>query len=202
MYDKVVKGCSVFIVLVTITVLALLIAIPILFSDFNADFRGELTKNEKKKVISQTEQYLYDTYPTMKYEIYDFINDNDESYDNFEYAAMVRNTETTETFVVYENMDKKQIEDTQEEGKFINEQVKPKVISYVNKTFGEPQRIIVRPPYEVDGQSTIFLHLNNKKEDVNEEMFQSFIDYLQVELHVKHANVSILYDNQKWIREF
>ncbi|KOS68948.1 hypothetical protein AEA09_10585 [Lysinibacillus contaminans] len=202
MYDKVVKGCSIFIFIVTITVLALIIAIPILFSAFNADFRGDLTKSEKKKIISQTEQYLYETYPTMKYEIFDFINDNDEFYDNFEYAAMVRNTETKETFVVYENMDKKQIEDTQEEEKFINEQVKPKVISYVNKTFGEPQSIIVRPPYEVDGQSTIFFHLNNKKEDINEEMLQSFIDYLQDELRVKHANVSILYDNEKWKREF
>ncbi|MGE7090324.1 hypothetical protein ACQKII_02455 [Lysinibacillus sp. NPDC048646] len=41
--------------------------------------------------------------------------------------------------------------------------------------------------------SSLNIELNNKKEEINEEMFQSFIDYLQRELNVEHADVCNFY---------
>ena len=55
----------------------------------------------------------------------------------------------------------------------------------------------MRPP-------TLNISLNNKKEEINEEMFYSFIDYLQNELKIEHTDVNIMYDNETkiWDKEF
>jgi len=33
-------------------------------------------------------------------------------------------------------------------------------------------------------------------------MFESLIDYLRYELNIEHAKVTIMYENEQWIREF
>ena len=57
---------------------------------------------------------------------------------------------------------------------------------------------------EVGGIPSLNIRLNNKKDELNEEMFLSFIDYLQYELNIEHAYVSIMYDNENeiWHKEF
>ncbi|MGE7093155.1 hypothetical protein ACQKII_17195 [Lysinibacillus sp. NPDC048646] len=52
------------------------------------------------------------------------------------------------------------------------------------------------PSDATGGTPSINIWLNNKKEEINEEMFQPFIDYLQHELNVEHADVTFLYDNE------
>jgi hypothetical protein len=46
------------------------------------------------------------------------------------------------------------------------------------------------------------IKLNNKREEINEDMFESFIDYLQYELNVEHASINIMYENERWSKEF
>jgi len=60
------------------------------------------------------------------------------------------------------------------------------------------------PSYTTRAIPTLYIRLYNKKEEINEEMFQTFIDYLQHELNVEHENVTFLYDNvtEHWNMEF
>lgn len=198
------KAWSIFIFAIAGIVLLLMVGTILFF----LAFRAEMTPNkeEEDKVISQAEQYLQEIYPTMKYEIDYVFYDNGGEYGNFDYAAVILNTATQETFMVYENRYTEQMEDDitiQEGAKFI-EQVRPKVYSYIIETFGEPQGMAFTPSDAVGGTPTLNIRLNNKKEEVNEEMFQSFIDYLQNELDIEHANVNIMYDNEteKWEKKF
>lgn len=202
--NKWLKVWSIFIFSIGGIVILLLFGIIYLFFSFRASMIPD--KKEEEKVISQAEQYIQEKYPTMKYEISHVLFDSDDQYPDFEYAAMILNTETQKTFKIYENKNTKQIEDDitiQEEAKFI-EQLRPKVYSYITKTFGEPESISFTPTYHTRGTPTLNIRLNNKNEEINEEMFQTFIDYLQYELNVEHANVSFLYDNETehWNMEF
>lgn len=202
--NKWLKVWSIFIFSIGGIVILLLFGIIYLFFSFRASMIPD--KKEEEKVISQAEQYIQEKYPTMKYEISHVLFDSDDQYPDFEYAAMILNTETQKTFKVYENKNTKQIEDDitiQEEATFI-EQLRPKVYSYITKTFGEPESISFTPTYHRRGTPTLTIRLNNKKEEVNEEMFQSFINSLQHELNVEHANVSFLYNNETehWNMEF
>jgi len=200
MMNKWLKWWSIFIFSIGGIVILLIFGTVLLF--FN--FKGSLTPDEKEeaKVLSQAEQYLQEKYPTMEYEISGVEYDKGSEYDKFDYAAVILNTETQNTFMVYENRHTRQMEDDiafQELTKFI-EQVKPKVYSYITETFGEPQSIAFTP--SIDNPSSLNIKLNNKKEEINEEMFESFIDYLQHELKVEHANVTIMYENEHWNKEF
>ena len=198
--NKWLKGWSIFIF--SIGGIAILLIFGTVLLIFN--FRATLIPDEKEeaKVLSQAEQYLQEKYPTMEYEISGVEYDTESQHDKFNYAAMILNTETQNTFLVYENRHTNQMEDDlafQELSTFI-EQVKPKVYSYVTETFGEPQGMAFTP--SIDPPSSLTIKLNNKKEEVNEEMFESFIDYLQHELKVEHAHVTIMYENEHWDKEF
>jgi len=99
--NKWLTGWSIFIF--SIGGLVILLIFGTVFSLFN--YRASLTQDEKEeeKVISQAEQYIQEKYPTMKYEIPHVLYDSDDQYPDFEYAAMILNTETQKTFKVYEN---------------------------------------------------------------------------------------------------
>ena len=84
----------------------------------------------------------------------------------------------------------------QEEEVFLK-QVKPKIDRYINQKFGETKEISLTASYEVGGIPSLNIGLNNNKEELSEEMFLSFINYLQNELKIEHAYVSIMYDNGK-----
>ncbi len=76
------------------------------------------------------------------------------------------------------------------------------MIRYINEKFGETKEIALTASYEVGGIPSLNIRLNNKKDELNEEMFLSFIDYLQNELNIEHVSVSIVYDNEIWNKEF
>ncbi len=203
-----IKGWHKLVIIVTgilaFLVVGVVVAIPWLLSELIASSQPDA--KEEEKISEQAEQYLQMKYPHMKYEISYVFYDNGSQYGNFDYAAVILNTETQKTFMVYENRYNKQIEDDisiQEAAEFI-EQVKPKVYSYIEKKFGEPIGIAFTPSSDIAGIPVLNISLNNNKEEINEEMFLSFIDYLQNELNIKHARVFITYDNETeiWDKEF
>ncbi|MGE7689384.1 hypothetical protein ACQKMI_09245 [Lysinibacillus sp. NPDC097214] len=202
--NKWLKVWSIFIFSIGGIVILLIFGIVYSFFSFRASMIPD--KKEEEKVISQAEQYILETYPTMNYEISHVLYDNDKEYSDFEYAAVILNIDTQKTFMVYENRHTKQMEDDitiQEEAKFI-EQVEPKVNRYLTKTFGEPKSMSFTPSYSTRTKPVLNIRLTNKKEEINEEVFQSFIDYLQHELKVEHASVNFLYENENegWSTEF
>ena len=142
----------------------------------------------------------------MKYEITDVSYNSEEKSGNYDYAAMILDTETQKSFMVYENRKNGKMEDDitiREEEEFLK-QLKPKIERYINEKFGETKEIALTASYEVGGIPSLNIRLNNKKGELNEEMFLSFIDYLQYELKIEHASVSIIYDNgnELWDKEF
>ena len=60
------------------------------------EFKESLIPDEKEeeKIIDQAEQYLVTKYPNMEYEISYVLYDIGENYGNFDYAAVILNTET------------------------------------------------------------------------------------------------------------
>lgn len=174
------------------------------FGEFKESLIPE--EQEEEKIIDQAEQYLVTKYPNMEYEISYVLYDIGENYGNFDYAAVILNTETQKSFMVYENRFTKKVEDDisiQEATEFI-EEVTPKVKSYINKKFGETQGIAFTPTDDIGGIPSLNVSLYNKKEEINEEMFLSLIDFLQHELNIEHASVNIMYDNdaETWSKEF
>lgn len=172
------------------------------------EFRASsiLDEKEEEKVIEQAEKYVQTKYSDMKYEIQYVLYDEGEQYGNFDYAAVILNAETEKSFLVYENSFTEKVEDDisiQEASEFI-EQVTPKVHSHINEKFGETQRIAFTPSGDVGGIPTLNIRLNNKKEEINEAMFLSLIDYLQNELNIEHAFVNITPGNKDeiWSTEF
>ncbi|MEG0450301.1 MAG: hypothetical protein RR595_10630 [Lysinibacillus sp.] len=137
-------------------------------------------EKEEEKIVAQAEQYLQERYPNMNYEVSYVIYDSGEQYGNFDYAAMILDKETQKSFMVYENRYTEKMEDDlsiQEATEFIK-QVQPKVYSYIEETFGETKGMAFTPSSDVGGIPTLNIWLNNKKEEINEEMFLSLTDYL------------------------
>lgn len=194
MMNKWLKGWSIFIF--SIGGIVVLLIVGTVF--FIMDFRASLIPDEKemKKVTEQAEQYLQTNYPEMKYEITDVAFASIDAI-NYDYAAIILDTETQKSFMVYENRHTGEMEDNitiREEEAFLK-QVKPKIDRYINEKFGETKEIALTTSYEVGGIPSLNIRLHNKKEEIKEEMFLSFIDYLQNELKIEHAAVSISYDN-------
>lgn len=67
--------------------------------------RASLVPDEKEmeKATEQAEQYLQTKYPEMKYQISHISYNSEEKSGNYDYAAMVFDTETQKSFMVYEN---------------------------------------------------------------------------------------------------
>ena len=172
------------------------------------DLRASLIPDEKEmeKVTEQAEQYLQTNYPEMKYEITGVSYNSEEKSGNYDYAAMILDTETQKTFMVYENRRTEKMEDDipiQEQEEFLK-QVKPKIEHYINENLGEINQLALTPSDEIGGTHSLNFSLNNKKDELNEEIFLSFIDYLQYELEIEHVSVSIRYDNKNeiWSKDF
>ena len=201
MMNKWLKGWSIFIFSIGGIALLLLLVIIVAFMDFRVALKPD--EKEMEKVTEQAEQYLQTNYPEMKYEITDVAFASIDAI-NYNYAAIILDTETQKTFLVYENRRTGKMEDDitiREEEEFLK-QVKPKIDSYINEKFGETKEIALTASYEVGGIPSLNIRLNNKKDELNEEMFLSFIDYLQNELNIEHAAVAIKYDNEIWFKEF
>ena len=204
MMNKWLKGWSIFIFSIGGIVVLLIVGTVFFFMAF----RSSLIPDEKEmeKVTEQAEQYLQTKYPEMRYEISDVSYNSEEKSGNYDYAAMILDTETQKSFMVYENRRTGKMEDDitiREEEEFLK-QVKSKIDSYINEKFGETKEIALTASGEVGGIPSLNIGLNNKKDELNEEMFLSFIDYLKYELKIEHAYVSIMYDNgnELWDKEF
>ena len=203
--NKWLKGWSIFIFSIGGIVVLLIVGTVFFF----IAFRSSLIPDEKEmeKVTEQAEQYLQTKYPEMRYEISDVSYNSEEKSGNYDYAAMILDTETQKSFMVYENRRTGKMEDDitirEEEEEFLK-QVKSKIDSYINEKFGETKEIALTASGEVGGIPSLNIGLNNKKDELNEEMFLSFIDYLKYELKIEHAYVSIMYDNgnELWDKEF
>mgnify|MGYP003400081388 CR=1 FL=1 len=202
MMNKWLKGWSIFIFSIGGIVVLLILVIIVAFMDFGAALKPD--EKEMEKVTEQAEQYLQTNYPEMKYEISGVSYNSEEKSGNYDYAAIILDTETQKSFMVYENRRTGKMEDDitiREEEEFLK-QVKPKIDSYINEKFGETKEIALTASYEVGGIPSLNIRLNNKKEEIKEEMFLSFIDYLQNKLNIEHAAVAIKYDNEVWFKEF
>ena len=204
MMNKWLKGWSIFFFSIGGIALLLLLVIIIVFMDLRASLIPE--EKEMEKVTGQAEQYLQTKYPEMKYEIYDVSYNSEEKSGNYDYAAMILDTETQKTFMVYENRRTGKMEDDipiREQEEFLK-QVKPKIERYINENLGEIKQLALTPSNEIGGTHSLNFSLNNTKDELNEEMFLSFIDYLQYELKIEHVSVSIKYDNgnELWGKEF
>lgn len=198
--NKWLKVWSIFIFTIGGLLVLLLIGVVLLFLHFRATLNSD--ESEEAKVLLQAEHYLQANYPTMAYEISGVEYDKGSQYDRFDYAVLILNKETKNIFKVYENKYTKQMEDDiafQELSTFI-EQVKPKVYRYVTATFGEPQGIAFTP--SMGAPSLLTIKFSNKNDALCEENFNSFIDYLHINLHIEHVQVMILYDNEQWVKEF
>ena len=204
MMNKWLKGWSILFFSIGGIALLLLLVIIVVFMDLRASLIPD--EKEMEKVTEQAEQYLQTNYPEMKYEITGVSYNSEEKSGNYDYAAIILDTETQKSFMVYENRRTGKMEDDipiQEQEEFLK-QVKPKIERYINENLGEIDQLALTASDEVGGIPSLNIGLNNKKDELNEEMFLSFIDYLQYELKIEHAYVSILYDNENeiWHKEF
>ena len=204
MMNKWLKGWSIFIFSIGGIVALLIVGTFFFFMAFRASLIPD--EKEMEKVTEQAEQYLQTKYPEMKYEIYDVSYNSEEKSGNYDYAAMILDTETQKTFMVYENRRTGKMEDDisiREQEEFLK-QVKPKIERYINENLGEIDHLALDASDEIGGIHSLTIRLNNKKDELNEEMFLSFVDYLKYELKIEHAYVSILYDNENeiWHKEF
>ena len=202
--NKWLKGWSIFIFSIGGIVVLLIVGTFFFFMAFRASLIPD--EKEMEKVTEQAEQYLQTKYPEMKYEISDVAFNSEEKSRNYDYAAIILDTETQKTFMVYENRRTGKMEDDipiREQEEFLK-QVKPKIERYINENLGEIKQLALTPSNEIGGTHSLNFSLNNKKDELNEEMFLSFIDYLQYELKIEHVSVSIKYDNENeiWHKEF
>ena len=196
MMNKWLKGWSIFIF--SIGGIVVLLIVGSVF--FIMAFRSSLIPDEKEmeKVTEPAEQYLQTNYPEMKYEITGVSYNSEEKSGNYDYAAIILDTETQKTFMVYENRRTGKMEDDisiQEQEEFLK-QVKPKIERYINENLGEIDQLALTASDGIGGTHSLNFSLNNTKDELNEEMFLSFIDYLKYELKIEHVSVSIMYDNE------
>ena len=203
MMNKWLKGWSIFIFSIGGIALLLLLVIIVAFMDFGAALKPD--EKEMEKVTEQAEQYLQTNYPKMKYEISDVAFASIDAI-NYDYAAIILDTETQKTFLVYENRRTGKMEDDipiREQEEFLK-QVKPKIERYINENLGEIDQLALTASDEIGGTHSLNFSLNNTKDELNEEMFLSFIDYLKYELKIERLSVSIRYDNDNelWHKEF
>lgn len=201
--NKSLKGWNIFIF--TIVGIALLSLLVLIFTWFG--FKAAMTPDEKEmeKTTEQAEQYLQTNYPEMKYEITDVAFASIDAI-NYDYAAIILDTETQKTFLVYENRRTGKMEDDipiREQEEFLK-QIKPKIERYINENLGEIDQLALTASDEIGGTHSLNFSLNNTKDELNEEMFLSFIDYLKYELKIERLSVSIRYDNDNelWNKEF
>lgn len=202
--NKWLKGWSIFIFSIGGIVILLLLGIIFLFMDLRASLIPD--EKEMEKVTEQAEQYLQTKYPEMKYEITDVSYNSEEKSGNYDYAAIVLDTETQKTFMVYENRRTEKMEDDRsiQEQEELLKQVKPEIERYINENLGEIDQLALTASDEIGGTHSLNFSLNNTKDELNEEMFLSFIDYLKYELKLEHVSVSISYDNKNewWHKKF
>lgn len=165
-------------------------------------------KDEEEKVLVQAEEYLASHYKDGQYEIYDTLYDNMGNYGYFEYAALVRNKDTNQTFKVYYNKDTQKMEDTltvEKQERYINNEVRPALLPYIHEQFGDTAEASIQ--YSIsDEKAAINVRLSKKKEESDGELFSNLVTYIKDDIKLEHAAVLMFYTDENeeymWSEEF
>lgn len=165
-------------------------------------------KDEEEKVRVQAEEYLEENYKDQDFEIYDVLYDNMGNFGYFEYAALVRNTDTGVEFKVYYNNTTQKVEDDlklDQEETHLKNKVEPLIKDYIEKNLGDKGE--VDTSYSYDRRiAMINLKLMQGISDQDEQIFEDFISYLKNDLKLEHADVIMYYSDKNeekvWEKEF
>ena len=159
-----------------------------------------LNERAQEQAVKQTEHYLAENYPQLKYEIQGVDSDtNYGHYGYFKHAVTVKNTETMETFDVYYDKKMAQMEDSiklEKTEDYLIQVIQPQIENYVVKHFGEPRYVNVTYYIELE-KPMIVVTFNENHADITQDDFDTFVAYLQQNLGLNHANVIVDY----WMRE-
>lgn len=103
------KGWSTFILVVSGIVLLIIGAAVLFFIEFRASL--EPNEKEMEKATEQAKLYLQKNYPEMQYKITGVSYNSEEKVENYDYAALILDKETQNSFMVYENKRTGKMED-------------------------------------------------------------------------------------------
>lgn len=163
----------------------------------------EVTKTKEMAV-----PYIQNTFG-KEAEIFDVLYDNMGNFSQFTYAANVRHKDGTD-FLVYRNEETNQIENTYVKEKWeddIDRQVRP----YLEKTFevledvwvmydddvGKEQSVHAPASYtSSQAGPRIWAFIPRKAKDGDDELLKKFEQFLQKDVLLTHASVTISYNNK------
>lgn len=190
---------------ITLGILGVLIlGIAFLVFDFLIEMKPDKEKEEETKV--QAEQYLKEHFESGRFEIYDIWYDNMDVNYLFEYAAKVRSEDNIE-FIVYFNDETKKMEDSyvaEKWAKDLYDGLRPYLkrnVSNIEEVFvlfdeniGSIYHLDYKNPgdyKDYEAPAAIQITLSRNLNDYDQKRLKDVTDYLQNELHVKHATVEI-----------
>jgi len=169
------------------------VAIVILFISFIISMKPDKDKMEETKI--QAKEYLETNYTGKQFEVYDVLYDNMGNFEFYDYAAKVRDKDTSEEFFVYYNEDLMRMEDSkiiEQQKHFAKYDVSPKVMPYIIEKFGEDTDAKVE--YSIaEGKVSIIIRLPREKVDTDKKLFNDLITYLKRDVGLKHADVNMIY---------
>ncbi|MGM9956852.1 MAG: hypothetical protein ACI35J_13430 [Peribacillus sp.] len=113
--------------------LFILAGVVILMYSFTQGMKGD--PDEEKKVRIQAEQYLVENFKEKTY-VYDVLYDNMGNFDEFEYAAKVREEKYGTEFLVYSNMHTGKMEDSFISNKWRDDSEK-EIKPYIEEKIGD-----------------------------------------------------------------
>jgi hypothetical protein len=166
-------------------------------------------KDEEELVKKQAAQYLK-TNPDYKgrdFEIYGTVYDNMGNFGVIEYAAKVRDKDTGEEFMVYNNENTDKMQDTktvENTERLVEKEIGPKIISYVEEKFGKITNASVGYSTDTDQTIVMFL-LPRDKEQQDKERFNELVTFIQKEVGLQHTSVTMGFnekDNNAFNIEF
>lgn len=113
--------------------LFILAGVVILMYSFTQGMKGD--PDEEKKVRVQAEQYLVENFKEKTY-VYDVLYDNMGNFDEFEYAAKVREEKYGTEFLVYSNVHTGKMEDSFISNKWRDDSEK-EIKPYIEEKIGD-----------------------------------------------------------------
>ncbi|WP_068677348.1 hypothetical protein [Oceanobacillus sp. Castelsardo] len=171
-------------------------------------FEMKPDKDEEEKIKLQAEQYLEDKF-NDNFEIYDTLYDNMGNFE-FEYAAKVRDKNTSIQFLVYYDDKTKQMVDTYVTEKWeddLEAEIRPFVkenfggktdffVFFINEKIGQELDIDPINPgsyKDFDVTPTIRISVPRKRSVGDEKLLDEFISFLKSEDKLQHGSVIIEY---------
>jgi hypothetical protein len=165
-------------------------------------------KDKVEETKIRAKEYLETNYKGKRFEIYDVLYDNMGNFEFYDYAAKVRDKDTGEEFFVYYNKDLMRMEDSkiiEQQKNFVKYDVNPKVMPYIKEKFGE--EIDAKVEYSISqGKASIIIRVPRNKEDTDEKLFNDLISYLNSDVKLQHAEVTMIYtvkdEDYVWNKDF